>query len=77
MGRQAAGVLRQEVDVLLRLFPDAQIVHIVRDGRANVASLKKMPWWPYDCDRLDGGLVAGRVLLAAQRQAAARPTPST
>lgn len=38
----------QEVDVLLRLFPDAQIVHIVRDGRANVASLKKMPWWPYD-----------------------------
>jgi hypothetical protein len=38
----------QEVDVLLRLFPDAQIVHIVRDGRANVASLKKMPWWPFD-----------------------------
>ena len=37
-----------EVDVLLRLFPDAQIVHIVRDGRANVASLNKMPWWPYD-----------------------------
>jgi hypothetical protein len=38
----------QEVDVLLRLFPDAQVVHIVRDGRANVASLKRMPWWPYD-----------------------------
>lgn len=38
----------QEVDVLLRLFPDAQIVSIVRDGRANVASLKQMPWWPYD-----------------------------
>jgi hypothetical protein len=38
----------QEVDVLLRLFPDAQIVHLLRDGRANVASLKKMPWWPYD-----------------------------
>jgi hypothetical protein len=38
----------QEVDVLLRLFPDAQIVHIVRDGRANVASLKRMPWWRYD-----------------------------
>lgn len=37
-----------EVDVLLQLFPDAQIVHIVRDGRANVASLKRMPWWPYD-----------------------------
>jgi hypothetical protein len=38
----------QEVDVLLRLFPDAQIVHIVRDGRANVASLKRMPWWNFD-----------------------------
>lgn len=38
----------QEVDVLLRLFPDAQIVHIVRDGRASVASLKRMPWWPFD-----------------------------
>ena len=38
----------QEVDVLLRLFPDAQIVHIVRDPRATVASLATMPWWPYD-----------------------------
>lgn len=37
-----------EVDVLLRLFPDAQIVHIIRDGRANVASLKRMGWWPHD-----------------------------
>lgn len=37
-----------EVDVLLRLFPDAQVVHILRDGRANVASLKRMPWWPFD-----------------------------
>jgi hypothetical protein len=37
-----------EVDVLLRLFPDAQIVHVVRDGRANVESLNRMPWWPYD-----------------------------
>jgi hypothetical protein len=38
----------QEVDVLLRLFPDAQIVHIIRDGRANVASLKRMPWWKFN-----------------------------
>lgn len=37
-----------EVDVLLRLFPDAQIVHIIRDGRDNVASLKRMPWWYID-----------------------------
>lgn len=30
--------------ILLRLFPDAQIVHIVRDGRDCVASLQEMPW---------------------------------
>jgi hypothetical protein len=36
-----------EVDVLLRLFPDAQVVHVLRDPRATVASLKRMPWWPY------------------------------
>jgi Sulfotransferase family len=30
--------------IVLRLFPDAQIVNIVRDGRDCVASLKEMPW---------------------------------
>lgn len=30
--------------VIQRLFPTAQIVHIVRDGRDCVASLKEMPW---------------------------------
>ena len=33
------------VPLLLTLFPDAQIVNIVRDGRDCVASLKRMPWW--------------------------------
>ena len=61
----------QEVDVLLRLFPDAQIVHIVRDGRANVASLKTHALVAVRQHRLDGDLVAGRVLHAAQRSAAA------
>jgi hypothetical protein len=32
------------IDVVLRLFPDAQIVTIIRDGRDCVASLKEMPW---------------------------------
>jgi hypothetical protein len=32
------------IDVILRLFPDAQIVNVVRDGRDCVASLKEMPW---------------------------------
>ncbi len=35
----------QHVATLLRLFPDAQIIHIVRDGRGCVASLKRMPWF--------------------------------
>ena len=30
---------------LLEMFPDAQFVHIIRDGRDCVASLKRMPWW--------------------------------
>lgn len=33
---------------LRRMFPDAQFVQVVRDGRACVASLKRMPWWEYD-----------------------------
>ncbi|MEH1127852.1 sulfotransferase family protein [Micromonospora sp. CPCC 206061] len=32
------------IPILIRLFPDAQIVHIVRDGRDCVASLKQMSW---------------------------------
>ncbi|HEX6970039.1 MAG TPA: sulfotransferase [Micromonosporaceae bacterium] len=32
------------LDVIHQLFPDAQIVHIVRDGRDCVASLQEMPW---------------------------------
>lgn len=35
----------QRLDVLLRLFPDAQIIHIIRDGRDCASSLKRMPWW--------------------------------
>lgn len=37
----------RRLPVLLKLFPDAQIIHIVRDGRACVASLKRMPWWQH------------------------------
>jgi hypothetical protein len=35
----------QHIGALLRLFPDAQIVHVVRDGRDCVAELKRTPWW--------------------------------
>jgi hypothetical protein len=32
------------LDAILRLFPDAQVVNLVRDGRDCVASLKEMVW---------------------------------
>ncbi|MGH3380950.1 MAG: sulfotransferase family protein [Actinoallomurus sp.] len=35
----------QHIDALLRMFPDAQIVHLIRDGRDCVAELKQTPWW--------------------------------
>lgn len=40
----------QDVAALRRLFPQAQFVHIIRDGRDCVASLKRMPWWKQDVD---------------------------
>jgi hypothetical protein len=35
----------QRLGVVLRMFPDAQVIHLVRDGRDCVSSLKHMPWW--------------------------------
>ena len=35
----------RNVELLRALFPDAQFVHLVRDGRDCVASLKRMRWW--------------------------------
>ncbi|MFB4311924.1 sulfotransferase [Actinomadura sp. GTD37] len=36
---------------LLRMFPDAQFVHLVRDGRDCIASLLEMPWYDGDVHR--------------------------
>lgn len=38
----------KHVDVLRRMWPDAQFVHLIRDGRDCVASLKEMPWYTLD-----------------------------
>ncbi|MFC5183905.1 sulfotransferase family protein [Actinomadura harenae] len=38
----------KHVPALLRMFPDAQFVHLVRDGRDCVASLREMPWYKLD-----------------------------
>jgi LPS sulfotransferase NodH len=35
----------QHVGVIRRMFPDAQFVHLIRDGRDCVSSLKEMPWY--------------------------------
>lgn len=35
----------RDVAAVRRLLPDAQFVHMVRDPRACVASLKAVPWW--------------------------------
>ncbi len=33
------------LEIVMRLFPDAQVIHLVRDPRDCAASLKRMPWW--------------------------------
>jgi hypothetical protein len=38
----------QHIEAILRLFPDAQLVYLLRDPRDCVASLKRMSWWKQD-----------------------------
>ncbi|WP_026402269.1 sulfotransferase family protein [Actinomadura rifamycini] len=38
----------RRVGALRRMFPDAQFVHLVRDGRDAVSSLLRMPWYDGD-----------------------------
>ncbi|MFQ6677775.1 MAG: sulfotransferase [Fidelibacterota bacterium] len=33
------------IPLLFQLYPDAVMIHLIRDGRDCVASLKKMQWW--------------------------------
>ena len=35
----------RNVDAIRTLFPDTQFIHLIRDGRDCVASLKRMSWW--------------------------------
>jgi hypothetical protein len=54
---------------ILKLFPDAQIINIMRDGRDCVASLKETPWKPEEFDTLldywkksaESSLIASRI----------------
>ena len=57
-----------EYELMLTLFPDAQIVHLVRDGRACVASLKRMRFWKSGAiDAMAKWVEATRVGLIARR----------
>jgi hypothetical protein len=38
----------QRIPALRRMFPDAQVVQLIRDGRDCVASLKEMDWYKHD-----------------------------
>ncbi|MFC0864827.1 sulfotransferase [Sphaerimonospora cavernae] len=38
----------RHVEMLMRMFPDAQFIHLIRDGRDCIASLKEMPWYKPD-----------------------------
>jgi hypothetical protein len=35
----------QSIEAIRVMFPDAQFVHLIRDGRDCVASLKRVQWW--------------------------------
>ncbi len=39
------------LDVLMWMFPDAQIIHIIRDGRDCVASMKEADWFKGHIDK--------------------------
>jgi hypothetical protein len=58
----------RNLPTILRLFPDAQIINIMRDGRDCVSSLKETPWKPAEFDTMidywtqsaDASLLAAR-----------------
>lgn len=60
------------VGQLLRLFPDAQFVHVLRDGREVAASLRDQAWGPR---RAVVGAFWWRRKVAAGRRAGARLRP--
>ncbi|MEU4562339.1 sulfotransferase [Actinoplanes sp. NPDC023936] len=59
----------RHLPTILRLFPDAQIINIMRDGRDCVSSLKETPWKPAEFDTLIDywSQSADASLLAARR----------
>jgi hypothetical protein len=69
-GDKRPGYFRN-VRVIRALFPDAQVVHLVRDPRDCVGSLKRMSWWKHGTV----GAVATWVHAVDLAQAARRRLP--
>ncbi len=61
-----------ELPLLLEVFPQAQIIHVCRDGRDVAVSLMKQPWGPANAlvaaelwrDAVSSGQAAGRALTS-------------
>jgi len=64
----------QYIPALLRLFPEAQIVNLIRDGRDCVASLLSMPWFTRD---IYAAICTWNEAIDSGRQAARRLPPGT
>ena len=63
----------KHVDTLLRLWPDAQFVHLIRDARDCVASLKEMTWYRLDVHH---AISTWREAIDVGRRCAARLGPT-
>jgi hypothetical protein len=61
------------LDGLDRLFPDALVVHVIRDGRDTAASLAEMPWGPVN---VMAAAFTWRHAVAAARSAGRRLGPA-
>jgi hypothetical protein len=59
----------RHVPALLRLYPDAQFVHLIRDGRAVASSLLRTPWFRGDIAQAIG---TWRMAMEDTAQARAR-----
>lgn len=64
----------QKVAQIRRLFPDAQFVHLIRDGRDAVSSLNSMPWYGGD---LYSAILTWRDAIDTGRRLAAGLGPET
>lgn len=64
----------RRVPMLRRMFPDAQFVHLVRDGRDAVSSLTRMPWFKGD---LYAAALTWREAVDTGRRLGARLGPDT